>query len=117
MTERAATGDGAITVYWRPGCGFCAALRARLRRARVDFDEVNIWEDPDAGAYVRSVAGGNETVPTVRIGRVGLVNPSLRAVLETAAEHAPQAVVDVAEPRSPLRALRSVIQRRKLVEE
>jgi mycoredoxin len=45
-------------------------------------DEINIWEDPDGAAFVRSVAGGNETVPTVRIGTRSVVNPSPRDLLE-----------------------------------
>ena len=63
-------------VYWRPGCPFCAMLRAGLRLKRVPFREVNIWHDPEAAAFVRSVARGNETVPTVSVGTVSLVNPS-----------------------------------------
>jgi hypothetical protein len=43
--------------------------------------QVNIWEDPQAAARVRSVAGGNETVPTVVVGYRALVNPSVGAVL------------------------------------
>jgi mycoredoxin len=59
-------------------------LRFGLRRARVKFHEVNIWNDPSAAAFVRSVANGNETVPTVTIGEVSLVNPSARQVRELA---------------------------------
>jgi hypothetical protein len=40
----------------------------------------NIWEDETAAAVVRSVARGNETVPTVVIAGVGLVNPSAAQV-------------------------------------
>ncbi len=92
--------DAHVTVYWRPGCGFCRSLRSKLRATGVVFDEVNIWEDPDAAAYVRSVARGNETVPTVRIGPHGLVNPTARDVVRVAREHAPTAVEQVidAEP-------------------
>jgi mycoredoxin len=45
-------------------------------------DEINIWEDPDGAAFVRSVTGGDETVPTVRIGTQSVVNPSPRRLLE-----------------------------------
>jgi glutaredoxin len=65
-----------ITVFWRPGCPYCWRLRTRLKRAGVNVNEVNIWENADAAAFVRSVAGGNETVPTVRIGTDSFVNPS-----------------------------------------
>jgi len=49
----------------------------------------NIWERADHAATVRSIADGNETVPTVVVGGVGLVNPSLDDVNAAVAEHAP----------------------------
>jgi mycoredoxin len=79
----------AITVYWRPGCAFSAALLRRLDRAGLEFERRDIWEDPAAADYVRSVARGNETVPTVRVGTVPLVNPSATTVLRTVAEVLP----------------------------
>ena len=42
---------------------------------------VNIWEDPEAAAFVRSVADGNETVPTVVIDGHPIVNPAPRLVV------------------------------------
>lgn len=69
-----------ITVYTRPGCPFCFMLRRGLRRRRVPFVEVNIWEHPDAAAAVRAVADGNETVPTVHVAGQWLVNPSASRV-------------------------------------
>jgi glutaredoxin-like protein len=70
-----------VLVYWRPGCGFCSHLRRALDHAGISHRAINIWEDPDAAATVRSVARGNETVPTVVIGSQSLVNPSPNAVL------------------------------------
>lgn len=64
------------TVYWRPGCPFCSSLFRQLDRAGIAYERVNIWEHPDAAATVRSIANGNETVPTVVVGTVGMVNPS-----------------------------------------
>ena len=49
----------------------------------------NIWENPDDAAIVRSIADGNETVPTVIIGPVGMVNPSIGSIERVVAEHAP----------------------------
>jgi len=51
-----------------------------LRRSGLRLREINIWEDPAAAARVRSVADGNETVPTVFIGNHSMVNPSVRHV-------------------------------------
>ena len=78
-----------IDFYWRPGCPFCARLEQALDTANVPMTKRNIWNDPDAAAFVRSVADGNETVPTVIVGQVAMVNPSIDLVLETVATHAP----------------------------
>jgi hypothetical protein len=56
-------------------------LRLGLRLARVRTVEVNIWEQPDGAAAVRAATGGDETVPTVRVGTSVLVNPPTRRVL------------------------------------
>jgi glutaredoxin-like protein len=69
-----------MVMYTRPGCPFSAKLRAKLALARIPYTKVDIWQDPEAAALVRSVNDGNELVPTVRVGEVFLSNPSLRAV-------------------------------------
>ncbi|MGH9105506.1 MAG: glutaredoxin domain-containing protein [Acidimicrobiales bacterium] len=73
----------AVIVYWRPGCIFCQRLRFVLRWHRLrPSSMVNIWRDAEAAAFVRSVAGGNETVPTVVIDGQVLVNPPPKVVVE-----------------------------------
>jgi glutaredoxin len=54
-----------VVIYWRPDCVFCLDLLLRLRWTRLRYRKVDIRKDPGAKAFVRSVAGGNETVPTV----------------------------------------------------
>lgn len=66
-----------VTVYWRPGCGFCARLLRDIDAAGLSHARVNIWDNPDAAEFVRSVARGHETVPTVTVGKKALVNPSI----------------------------------------
>ncbi|GAC1311981.1 MAG: mycoredoxin [Acidimicrobiales bacterium] len=78
-----------VVVYWRPGCGFCSSLRRRLHRAGLVVTEINIYDDADATRLVRSVAHGNETVPTVVIGTRALVNPRLEDVLAVVRADAP----------------------------
>jgi glutaredoxin-like protein len=73
--------DTAILMYRRPGCPYCVTLSAGLRLRGVPFRTVDIWQDPDAAAFVRSHARGHETVPTVAIGDTVLVNPSARQVI------------------------------------
>ncbi len=77
--------DPLVTVYWRPGCPYCVALRRGLRRAGLATREVDIWADPTGASFVRSHAGGSETVPTVDVGGTVLVNPSSRTVVDRAA--------------------------------
>ncbi|WP_237203786.1 glutaredoxin domain-containing protein [Rothia endophytica] len=57
---------GGVVIYWRPGCPFCQRLDAGLGEMGDRALWVNIWEDADAEAYVKSVNGGNAVVPTVR---------------------------------------------------
>lgn len=71
-----------IDFYWRPGCPFCSHLKKGLELKGVKLNMINIWESAQAAEFVRSVANGNETVPTVTIGNQSLVNPSVRKVLK-----------------------------------
>jgi len=82
--DRTVPAPAAVTVYWRPGCGFCLMLRRGLRKAGVPTREINIWDDPEAAAFVRQHARGNETVPTVDVAGTVLVNPRARQVADLA---------------------------------
>ncbi len=89
--------DAPIVVYWRPGCGFCSSLERGLVHTGVPYERVNIWDEPAAAAFVRSVANGNEVVPTVRIGNLALVNPSAAEVLRTARSEVPASVAGIGD--------------------
>ncbi len=65
-----------VDFYWRPGCPFCMMLERSLKKKKIPFTKKNIWDDPAYAATVRSVANGNETVPTVVVGSRFMVNPS-----------------------------------------
>ena len=73
-----------VLVYWRPACGFCIRLLQALSNEGVEVELHNIWEDPAAAAFVRSVAGGNETVPTVVVDGQVHVNPPPDMVITAA---------------------------------
>jgi mycoredoxin len=79
-----------VVVYWRPGCTYCMKLLTQLWFTRLRYKRVNIWRDSGAAAFVRSVAGGNETVPTVTVAGHAMVNPSRRQVLDAVRKHAPE---------------------------
>lgn len=82
MSEQHTTAQN-LTMYSTPWCGYCKRLKAQLDRAGIPFDEVNIETDPAAAAYVMSVNGGNQTVPTVLLpDGSALTNPSLPQLTE-----------------------------------
>ena len=89
----ATTGQRPVTMYGRPGCGFCHILRRELDRAGIERTEINIWQDPAAAAVVRGHARGNETVPTVIVGNLAMVNPTATEVI-TALESRRDPAVD-----------------------
>ncbi|WP_405485686.1 glutaredoxin family protein [Nocardia sp. NBC_00511] len=82
-----------LIVYRRPGCPYCSRMRRVLNRHGIIHREVNIWEDPEAAAFVRSVADGNETVPTVVLrtgsGERSWVNPNPKQLIATTTADAP----------------------------
>ena len=97
-----------LTVYWRPGCPFCTGLLRSLERTGLEPELRNIWEDDDAAAFVRSVAGGNETVPTVTVADHAMVNPTGAEVLQALAEIAPEELPEGVEPPTPGPVARAV---------
>lgn len=92
MTTDTAPQTSPVIVYWRPGCPFCSRLRADLHQAGLSVTEVNIWQDLQAAATVRTMAGGNETVPTVTVGNRAMVNPSAKQVIDALDRVAPETV-------------------------
>ncbi|MFC6713266.1 glutaredoxin domain-containing protein [Branchiibius cervicis] len=75
-----------VTIYWRPGCGFCARLEDTISAVRERATWRNIWEDDEAAAFVRSVNNGNEVVPTVVVDGQAHTNPDPGLVLAALAD-------------------------------
>ena len=70
-----------LTMYSTTWCGYCRRLKSQLAREGISFDEADIEQDTDAAAFVMSVNGGNQTVPTVRFpDGSALTNPSIADV-------------------------------------
>lgn len=93
-------------MYWRPGCGFCAALQRRLDDLGVPYEQVNIWEDPAGAEFVRQANGGNELVPTMAVGQQVLGNPSADQVLRAVHTQDPES--DVPAPPEPGRLAKGI---------
>ncbi len=70
-----------LTMYSTTWCGYCSRLKSQLDRAGIAYTEVNIEQDADAAAFVMSVNGGNQTVPTIKFeDGSALTNPSIVAL-------------------------------------
>ena len=76
-------------------------LRGQLDKLGVERVEHNIWDDPSQAAVVRQYANGNETVPTVVVGDVALVNPSAPALEAHLASQAPHLLPEGFEAPQP----------------
>ena len=63
--------SGSVTMYSTTWCGYCQRLKSQLDRAGIGYTEINIEEDPKSAAYVESVNGGNQVVPTVLVTPAG----------------------------------------------
>jgi len=79
--------SGQLTMYSTPWCGYCHRLKSQLDREGIDFDVVDIEQDPSAADLVMSVNGGNQTVPTlVYADGTAQTNPSVAQVKAKLAE-------------------------------
>jgi len=67
-----------FTMYTTPWCGYCHRLKSQLEREGIEFDIVDIEQDPEAVEIVASANNGNHTVPTlVYADGTAQTNPSL----------------------------------------
>jgi mycoredoxin len=76
-----------VTMYSTTWCGYCRRLKLQLDRAGIAYDEIDIERSPEAAAFVESVNGGNQTVPTVRYpDGTTATNPTFAQVQSTLAD-------------------------------
>jgi len=74
-------------MYTTTWCGYCYRLKIALESARIPYTEVDIEQDPVAAEFVRSVNGGNQTVPTVKFADgSALTNPTAAQIAQKLAE-------------------------------
>jgi mycoredoxin len=67
-----------ITMYSTSWCGYCHRLKSQLTREGIEYQVVDIEQDPAAATFVEKVNGGNQTVPTLQFDDgSALTNPSI----------------------------------------
>ncbi|MEU8225664.1 mycoredoxin [Kribbella sp. NPDC048915] len=73
----------ALTIYSTPWCGYCHRLKGQLKRAGIEFTEIDIEQVPEAAKIVERLNNGNQTVPTVVFADgTAMTNPSLAQVAD-----------------------------------
>ena len=76
-----------VTMYSTPWCGYCHRLKGQLEREGVEFEVVDIEQDPSAAETVMAINHGNQTVPTlVYSDGTAHTNPPAKAVIAKLAE-------------------------------
>ena len=72
-----------VTMYTTPWCGYCHRLKGQLDREGIEYDVVDIEQQPEAASVVESANDGNQTVPTlVYVDGTAQTNPSVGQVKE-----------------------------------
>jgi mycoredoxin len=71
-----------VIMYSTVWCGYCQRLKAQMTRAGIEYTEVDIEADTESAAFVASVNGGNEVVPTLKFADgTTLTNPPIADVI------------------------------------
>jgi glutaredoxin 3 len=60
--------SSAITIYTRPGCGYCSAAKSLLTRKKAEFTELDIARNPSWRQEMYDRVGDGATFPQIWIG-------------------------------------------------
>jgi len=57
-----------VIIYTGPSCPYCVAAKTLLKNKNVNFEEINLGEQPDKMNEMLQKSGGRRTVPQIFIG-------------------------------------------------
>jgi mycoredoxin len=72
-----------VKLYSAWWCGHCHRLKYQLKRARIDYEEVDVERHPEISARIVEQTGGHRVIPSVTIGETLLVNPRVADIEAT----------------------------------
>jgi mycoredoxin len=67
-------------MYTTTWCGICVHTKRYLLSKKVDFEEIDIEEQPEYGDRIEKETGGFRIVPTLEIDGKLMVNPSRQEI-------------------------------------
>ena len=76
-----------VKVYGTDWCGDTTRTRAELQQLGVDFDYINIEQNPEAAAWVRDHNDGKEKKPTLDIDGQVLTVPGSQELTQALRAH------------------------------
>lgn len=69
-----------IKMFTTTWCGICVHTKRYLQSKNVDFEEIDIEEQPEYGDLIEKATGGFRIVPSLDIDGTLLVNPSRQQI-------------------------------------
>ncbi len=54
-----------VTIYTKDGCPYCAAAKKHYTDEGVDFEEINIYQRPEAKDKILELTDGQRIVPVI----------------------------------------------------
>jgi glutaredoxin len=66
MTTTTTTSSARVQVFWQPGCSSCLRTKEFLTKQGVDFESIDVHNDPDGMARLQAL--GARSVPVVALG-------------------------------------------------
>ncbi len=75
-----------VKMYTTTWCGICVHTKRYLNSKNVEFEEIDIEEQPQYGDMIEKLTGGFRVVPTLDINGKVMVNPSRKEIDEALAE-------------------------------
>ncbi len=57
-----------VRIYTSPICPYCVRAKALLKKKGAEFQEIDVFADPEARAAMESESHGRRTVPQIFVG-------------------------------------------------
>jgi len=68
---------GSVVVYGAPWCGDCIRSENVLNRMNIEYEKIDIDENPEVEGYIRKIQKGSRKIPLIVFGdKSFLIEPS-----------------------------------------
>ncbi len=78
--------DNNVVMYYSPFCGYCTMAARLLKGKNVDYQGINVVENPEKRQEMLAIANGQHTVPQIFINGTHVGGYTDMAALEQSGE-------------------------------